>query len=160
MTTTSFEIQDLRSIFAGCPSGVVAVCAEVDGKATGMVVSTFVPVSLDPPLAGLFIQKLSLTWPVLERGSRLGLSVLGAENVDAARSLSRKSGDRFTSVPTTLAASGAIFVDGSTIWLEGSIWAKTPAGDHHMILLEVHSVAVHADKSPLVFHGSNFHTLS
>lgn len=159
MTTTLFEPQELRSVFAGCPSGVVAVCAEIDGEPTGMAVSTFVPVSLDPPLVGVFIQNGSRTWPKLEQSTRLGLSVLGSDNEIAAKALAQKDGDRFHSIATTVTESGAIYVEGATTWLEASVWSNVPAGDHFMILLEVHSATSHDFKSPLIFHGSKFHSL-
>jgi flavin reductase (DIM6/NTAB) family NADH-FMN oxidoreductase RutF len=159
MTTTVFEPSELRGIFAGCPSGVVAVCALIEGEPTGMAVSTFVPASLDPPLVGIFIQNASRTWPLLERGTKLGLSVLGSENEAAAKSLARKEGDRFAEISVTKADSGAIYIDGATTWLEGSFWSNTPAGDHVMILLEVHSAKVHEANRPLIFHGSSFHAL-
>lgn len=160
MTTTAFEAHELRTIFAGCPSGVVAVCAEIRGMKTGMAVSTYVPVSLDPPLVGIFIQNESRTWPQLEQGSKLGLSILGSSNETAARVLAQKEGDRFGSISTSTGGSDTLYVDGATSWLEGSVWSKSPAGDHFMVLLQVHSATVHEDVSPLVFHGSKFHTLS
>lgn len=160
MTRTTFAPRELRTIFSGCPSGVVAVCAEIDGASSGMAVSTFVPVSIEPALVGVFIQNASRTWPILERAKTLGLSVLGSDNESAASSLAMKDGDRFESITTTTSDSGAIFVDGATTWLEGQIWSKTAAGDHFMVLLEVHSATVHDTVSPLIFHGSAFHRLT
>ena len=57
----------LRRAFANFPSGVVAVCAEVDGVPHGLAVSTFVPVSLDPPLVSFCVQNSSSTWPRLDK---------------------------------------------------------------------------------------------
>ncbi|MEV0685265.1 flavin reductase family protein [Nocardia sp. NPDC050378] len=159
MTTSLADPAELRRIFSACPSGVVAICAEVGGERTGMAVSTFVPVSLQPALVGVFIQNESRTWPKLERGNRLGLSVLGSDNEVAARSLAKKDGDRFGPIVTTVADSGAVYVDGATAWLEGALWSKTQAGDHFMVLLEVHSATVHDAANPLIFHSSSFHTL-
>ncbi|QIX53639.1 flavin reductase family protein [Rhodococcus sp. DMU1] len=159
MTTTVFDPKELRRIFSGCPSGVVAICAEIDGTPTGMAVSTFVPVSLEPALVGVFIQNTSRTWPMLERGTRLGLSVLGSDNEHAATALAMKEGNRFESITTTVADSGAVYVDGATTWLEGAVWSKTPAGDHFMVLLEVHSATIHDVTGPLIFHASTFHRL-
>lgn len=159
MTTTLADPAELRRIFSSCPSGVVAVCAEIGGELTGMAVSTFVPVSLQPALVGIFIQNESRTWPKLERGARLGLSVPGSDNEVAARSLAAKDGDRFGSIATTVADSGAVYVDGAATWLEGAVWSKTQAGDHFMVLLEVHSATVHNTTNPLILHSSSFHTL-
>src|SRR5690606_9188880 len=50
MTGPDLSPAALREAFGHVPSGVVAIAAEVDGTRLGMAVSTFVPVSLDPPL--------------------------------------------------------------------------------------------------------------
>src|SRR5438309_11278250 len=86
----------LRRAFAAFPSGVVAVCAEIGGVAHGLAVSTFVPVSLDPPLVSFCVQNGSNTWPRLAVASHLGLSLLGLDQEQAARSLSSRHGDRFS----------------------------------------------------------------
>lgn len=62
----------LREAFAHVPSGVVAICADVDGERVGMAASTFVPVSLDPPLVSFCVQHTSTTWPRLSVLPHLG----------------------------------------------------------------------------------------
>ena len=51
----------LRTAFGVFPSGVVAVAAEVDGRATGLAASSFTSVSLDPPLVSFSIANSSKT---------------------------------------------------------------------------------------------------
>ena len=46
----------LREAFSHFPSGVVAIAAEVAGTRHGLAASTFVPVSLDPPLVSFCVQ--------------------------------------------------------------------------------------------------------
>ena len=53
----------LREAFGHFPSGVIAIAAEVDGTLVGLAASTFVPVSLDPPLVSFCVQNTSTTWP-------------------------------------------------------------------------------------------------
>ena len=67
----------LREAFGHFPSGVVAVCADVDGERIGMAASTFVPVSLEPPLVAFCVQNTSTTWPKLADLEHVGISVLG-----------------------------------------------------------------------------------
>ncbi|MEC3955684.1 flavin reductase family protein [Nocardia sp. CDC153] len=147
---------DLRRTFAHFPSGVVAVCARIGGTPYGLVASTFVPVSLDPPLVSICIQYTSETWPRLEQASRLGLSLLSSEQEPAARSLSSRRGDRFRNVELHTGNGNAAFVGGATAWLETSVHEQVPAGDHAVVLLRVHRVSVSSDSEPLVFHRSIF----
>ena len=55
---------------------------------------------------------------------------------------------------------GALFLNDAALWLETSVYAELPAGDHHMVLLEVHGVHDHSSEhEPLVFHRSAFRNL-
>lgn len=156
----SVDGADLRRTFAHFPSGVVAVCARIGGTPYGLVASTFVPVSLDPPLVSICIQYSSETWPKLETASRLGLSLLSSEQEPAARGLSSRRGDRFRNVELRAGHGNAAFVAGATAWLETSVYEQVPAGDHAVVLLRVHRVSASAESEPLVFHRSDFRALS
>ncbi|WP_216892390.1 flavin reductase family protein [Nocardia alni] len=149
----------LRRAFASFPSGVVGVCADLGGTPYGLAVSTFVPVSLDPPLVSFCVQNSSTTWPRLSEASHLGLSLLGTGQQDAARSLAARSGDRFAGLTLRHGAGHAVFVEGASAWLEGTIETQVPAGDHQVVILRVHRLATRADVDPLVFHGSRFRRL-
>ena len=94
---STFDSTALRHAFAHIPSGVVAICAEVHGERVGMAASTFVPVSLDPPLVAFCVQRTSGTWPRLSALPHLGISVLSEEHDGAAKVLAAKNGDRFGS---------------------------------------------------------------
>ncbi|MCM6772614.1 flavin reductase family protein [Nocardia sp. CDC159] len=149
----------LRRAFAAFPSGVVAVCAEIEGAAHGLAVSTFVPVSLDPPLVSFCVQNGSGTWPRLADASHLGLSLLGLDQEGAARSLGSRTGDRFSGLRLHRGTGHALFVDGASAWIEGSVQTQVPAGDHRVVILRIHRLATRADIDPLVFHGSRFRRL-
>ena len=148
----------LRRAFASFPSGVVAVCAEIDGTPYGLAVSTFVPVSLDPPLVSFCVQNSSTTWPRLAPASHLGLSLLGTDQDGAARSLSSRDGDRFRDVALHRGAEHAVFIGGASAWLEGAIETRVPAGDHEVVIVRVHRLSTR-EVEPLVFHGSRFRRL-
>jgi flavin reductase (DIM6/NTAB) family NADH-FMN oxidoreductase RutF len=95
MSTPDLDPKSLREAFGHFPSGVIAIAAEVDGVRVGLAASTFVPVSLDPPLVSFAVQNTSETWPKLKDLPRLGISVLGEAHDEAARTLAAKTGDRF-----------------------------------------------------------------
>jgi flavin reductase (DIM6/NTAB) family NADH-FMN oxidoreductase RutF len=160
ITGEALDALALRSAFAMFPSGVVAVCATVDGEPAGLAASSFVTVSLDPPLVAFCIQWTSTTWPKLERLPRIGVSVLGEAHDSAARALASKGGDRFASVRTDVTDDGAVFIDGASAWLDCSVETVFPAGDHGIVLLRLHGLTMDPAISPLVFHGSAFRRLA
>ena len=149
----------LREAFGHFPSGVVAIAAVVDGARVGLAASTFVPVSLEPPLVSFCVQNTSATWPKLRELPFLGISVLGESHDEAVRTLAAKTGDRFAGLRTMSTDSGAVFIEGTSVWLESSIEQLIPAGDHTIVILRVSNITVHPDVPPIVFHRSTFRRL-
>ncbi|KUI35891.1 oxidoreductase [Mycobacterium sp. IS-1590] len=160
MSATDLSPATLREAFGHFPSGVIAIAAEVDGTRIGLAASTFVPVSLDPPLVSFCVQNTSETWPRLENLPSLGISVLGEAHDEAARTLAAKTGDRFAGLHTVSRQSGAVFIDGTAVWLESAIEQLVPAGDHTIVILRVCDITVHDNVAPIVFHRSTFRRLN
>ncbi|CAN5275131.1 flavin reductase family protein [soil metagenome] len=154
----AFTSAQLRSTFARFPTGIVAVCGMSDGNLAGMSVSSFVPVSLDPPLVAFCVQNSSTTWPKLAGLDALGISVLGNAQGVAARSLSNK-GERFHGLTVHIDDDGAAFLEGSSTWITCHPVQSIPAGDHTIELLEVRAIADQSDVEPLIFHASTFRSL-
>lgn len=159
-TSAVLDAQTLRQAYGRFPTGVVAIAAQVDGERLGFAASTFVPVSLDPPLVAFCVQNTSTTWPRLAGAARLGVSVLGSNHSGAARSLGSRTGDRFAGLTTQTTREGAVFIDGATAWLDTCIHETVSAGDHAIVLLRVRGLTVRPQVSPIVFQASTFWELA
>jgi flavin reductase (DIM6/NTAB) family NADH-FMN oxidoreductase RutF len=155
-----FDQAVLRQAFGCFPSGVTAVCGILDDQPEGMAASSFTSVSIEPAFVSVCVAHTSSTWPKLAKLNTLGLSVLAAKHGPVAQSLASKSGDRFAGVDWYSAASGAVFVHGSTLWLECSIFDQIAAGDHDIVILRILSLEMYPDVAPMVFHGSAFRELA
>ncbi|MBO4256212.1 flavin reductase family protein [Streptomyces griseorubiginosus] len=154
------DTSTLRRTFGCFPTGVAAVCAEVDGEQVGMAVSSFTSVSLSPPLVSVCIGKDSSTWPKLRQASAVGVSVLSATHDLAGRQLASRTGNRFEGLTTTTTESGALHLEDAVALFECRIHEEVPAGDHIIVLLRVLALAAQPLTPPLVFHGSRFHQLA
>ncbi|WP_197378236.1 flavin reductase family protein [Mycolicibacterium mengxianglii] len=155
-----FDQALLRQAFGCFPSGVTAFCGLLNDVPEGMAASSFTSVSLDPPLVSVCVAKTSTTWPKLATLERLGLSVLADGHTSIARSLSAKGGDRFSGIDWEATEGGAVFVHGSTLWLECAPFKCIEAGDHDIVVLQILSLAVYPDIAPMIFHASGFRQLS
>lgn len=156
----SSDPSDIRGAFGKFPSGVAALCAEIDGQPTGLVASSFsVGVSYEPPLVLFSVQNSSTTWPVLRQGGRIGVSILGSAHARECYQLASRKGDRFAGLDTRVTDLGALFIEGSSLWLDCEIYSETPAGDHTIVLLEVKSLKVSDDHDPLIYHSAAFRSL-
>lgn len=155
---TELDVSTLRNAFGQFPSGVVAICAELDGEPVAMAASSFVGVSFEPALVAFCVQLTSTTWPRLRSAERIGISVLGEAHDVAARTLAAKTGNRFEGLTVTTTDEGAVFVDGACAWLDATITQEVPAGDHAIVLMRVNELELR-DEMPIVFHRSRFSRL-
>ena len=154
------DTANLRQAYGCFPSGIAAVCALEGQVPVGIAASSFTSVSLNPPLVSVCVQNGSATWPRLRMRDRIGISVLASGQDTACRSLSDKYGDRFADVVWGSTADGALFVHGATLWLDCSIHSELPAGDHAIVLMQVHGLQADPSREPLVFHGSRLRELA
>ncbi|WUI02732.1 flavin reductase family protein [Spirillospora sp. NBC_00431] len=150
---------DLRRVYGAYPTGVAAVAGLVGGRPVGMAASSFVPVSLDPPLVSVCMAHTSTTWPVLRGLPHIGISVLGAHQEDVGRRLGGRGGDRFAGIAWRSTASGCVLIEGAAAWYDCTVEQRVRSGDHDIVVLRVHDLDAAAEVSPLVFHASRFHRL-
>ncbi len=156
IATGGLDQKVLRHAFGTCPSGVVAVCGLDGDVRVGMAVSTFVPVSLDPPLVAICVQRASRTWQVLRTLPVLGISVLADGHEAAARALAARDGDRFAGLATAATPEGAVHVLGGPTRFVCTLDSEIEAGDHLIATLGVRGAEAEPAVGPLVFHRSRF----
>jgi flavin reductase (DIM6/NTAB) family NADH-FMN oxidoreductase RutF len=144
----------LRRVLGAYPTGVTALAALIDGEPVGMAANSFTSVSLDPPLVSVCVATTSSTWPKLRRATRLGVSVLSHEQEAASRSLASRGVDRFAGLSWHATEDGAILLDGASAWFDCAVEREIRAGDHEIVLLNVHGLGTDPLTPPLVFHGS------
>lgn len=160
MLSNISEDSELRRLFGRFPTGVTTLCAMVDGQPVGMTASAFVAVSLRPQLVSVCIKRGSGTWRQLRAQKRLGISFLSHGHAAVARQLAQKTGDRFQGLDYETTLDGALFLADATAWLECSVEQEIEAGDHDIVLFRLHRASVADNITPLVFHSSDFHTLT
>lgn len=151
---------ELRRLFGRFPTGVTTLCAMDGDTPVGMTASAFVAISITPPLVSVCIKHGSATWQRLRTFGRIGISFLGEGHAATARQLAQRAGDRFRGLDTHATADGALFLAGAGAWLECSVANEIAAGDHDIILFQLHRATIAEEIMPLVFHSSGFHTLT
>ena len=138
---------------------MVAIAAEVDGRLIGLAASSFTSVSLDPPLVSINLAVSSKTWPDLRRAGHLGVTVLADHHDVVCRQLAGPVDERFDDLDYRVTDDGAVTLDEGLAQFDCTIYREVDAGDHILVLLELHAVE-HVDHdaagTPLVFHRSGF----
>ena len=162
-TNQDLDPRRLRDAFGIFPSGVVAVAASVEGRSVGLAASSFTSVSLDPPLVSISVAKSSKTWPDLRRSPHVGVTILAEHHSEVCRRLAGPVDERFDGLGVTASDDGALTLDEGLARFDCTIYREVEAGDHILVLLELHAVE-HVDHSlagaPLVFHRSAFGRLA
>lgn len=157
---TAIDPTTLRKVYAHFPSGLVTVAALDDDGPVGLLVATFTPVSLYPPLVAVNVAHTSTTFPALRRHSHWGLSVLGDHQREVADRFRLPGNERFAGTGWTTTAEGAVHVDDSLATLTVRPTEFVQAGDHVIVVLAVDAYNLtDSAGSPLVFHHSRFHRL-
>ncbi|WP_238385086.1 flavin reductase family protein [Nesterenkonia muleiensis] len=151
----------LRTAFSAFPSGIAALCAQVNGEPAGFVVTSFaVGASFEPPMVMFSVQDSSRTWPMLRTAQRIGASVLSSEHQIACRQLSSRTRDRFAGLEFTVTAQDALLLNDSPMWLECEVLSETPAGDHRVVVMRVRGLDTRPDIQPLIYRAHRFHRLA
>ncbi|MEU7058305.1 flavin reductase family protein [Streptomyces sp. NPDC046197] len=142
-------------------SGVVAVTALDDGgRPLGLTVSSFVSVSLEPPLVLFCIAVTSRTWPRMRAADGICVNILSEDQDGVSVRLSSGGAQKFDDVPWTPSAGGMPVLHGALTWLECTVMDEHRAGDHDIVVSRVHRVAPATEGGPLVRHRGRYARLA
>ena len=155
---TSADVAAFRECLGHFPTGVTVVTARTEAGPVGCVVGSFFSVSLDPLLVGFAAGRHSTTWAAIRQVGSFCVNILGTDQLDLSSQMSGTD-DRFSGLSHTNApVSGAPVLDGVPAWVDCSIEAIHPAGDHDLVVGRVEAFEANADHSsgPLIFHRRAF----
>jgi flavin reductase (DIM6/NTAB) family NADH-FMN oxidoreductase RutF len=156
MSPTDLTPTTLREAFGHFPSGVIAIAAEVGGARVGLAASTFVPVSLDPPLVSFCLDRRSSSWPTLEESPFVGVHVLTESQEHLARRFATSGIDRFAEpVRWSAGPHGVPVLEGALAVLVCRVAERVHAGDHAIVLAEPVQ-GMHAEGAPLLYHDGRY----
>jgi flavin reductase (DIM6/NTAB) family NADH-FMN oxidoreductase RutF len=145
-----------RAVMAHVPTSVCVVAADhADGPA-GLSVGSFVSVSLDPPLVGVFVATTSTSWPRVAAARSFCISVLADDHEHVSRRFAVSGGDKFGGVEWERSPAGAPLLPGAVAWVDCELEAEHPAGDHTFVLARARDLGAAGGVGPLVFHRGRY----
>ncbi|GKQ36623.1 flavin reductase family protein [Streptomyces sp. A012304] len=150
-----------RRVLGNFATGVTVVTAPAaDGEAgpAGFACQSFTSLSLDPPLVAFMVGRTSTTWPRIARAGAFCVNVLAADQGALCRAFAVSGADKFAGVPYDPApASGAPRLADTLAWIDCTIHAVHPGGDHLIVVGHVTALGTHReDTAPLLFHKGRF----
>jgi flavin reductase ActVB len=156
----SDQIISFRDAMARFPSGVTIVTTVDDnGRSWGFTASAFCSVSADPALILVCLATSAECHPVFAEAEHWVVHIIHADQVDLAMRFATRGADKFAGDVFEPDHRGLPRLNGSSVTLDCSTFARYPGGDHTILVGEV-SAAYQGNPRPTVYTDRAFHTLT
>jgi flavin reductase len=142
---------EVRALLRRYPAGVAVVTVDTGRQPLGLTVGSFVPLSLDPPLAGAAISRQAALHELLREAGTFSVSLLAEGQEQLAQHFARGVPPIALWEGIELArGDGPPRLAGALGWLDCIVTAEVPAGTHTFFVGSVESVELGADALALV----------
>ena len=148
----------VRDAFARHAGGVVVVSSSLRGGFRGLTATSFIAVSLDPPLVVVALDRFAATRDAVVDGRVFNVSVLeAAQEFVADRFAGRAppADPSWSNVGHFLGANGLPIIAGAVAWFECSVVSVVQGGDHDLVIGSVKDCGVGTGE-PLVLWDRMF----
>jgi flavin reductase (DIM6/NTAB) family NADH-FMN oxidoreductase RutF len=149
-----------RKALAAHPAGVVVVTGRDQEGPVGLTATSFVAISVDPPLIAFAVDRSCATWPRLRHSANLVVHLLGEDQHDLATRFATKDLDRFGE-PTRWAplATGEPLLADAPSWLRTTLDEHIALGDHFLVVARVLEACIDGTGAPLIYHQRSYRAL-
>ena len=145
---------DFRRVLGHFATGVtILTTTDAEGRPTGLTVSAFCSVSLDPPQILVCVDHKSQSYPALRDGGRFAVNILGAEHESISRRFATTRLDKFEEVPFRMGALGVPLIEGALAQLECRTVSRHVEGDHTILVGRVEEARSDAGEPLLYYRG-------
>ena len=155
--------QQLRQVMRRWATGVTVVTTLADGQTHGITVNSFTSLSLEPTLCLICIDKRARAHEAIRSAGGFVVNLLAAGQEDLSNRFAGRRpdlADPFDGLTMAAAPSGAPVFADVLGYLECSLHAELPGGDHTIYVGRVeHAQATADDRPPLVFFGGRYRAL-
>lgn len=149
----------LRTALGRFATGVTIVStADGAGHWSGLTVSSFSSLSLEPPLVLWSLRLESPSLAAFEASPVFAVNVLGEEHMGLSRRFATAHEHRFGEGEWALGAHGAPVLNGAVAVFECETVTRQDAGDHRLYIGRVLAFAEHAH-APLLYRSGHYHRL-
>lgn len=141
-----------RNVAGGFATGITIVTTEDENEnPVGMTVSSFVCISLDPPLVGFFVKEAAEFMTQLKSGKPIAISILTEDQRNISNQFAGLNEEEIhidydVNKPYHKIAN-------ALAWYETKVESIQPAGDHFMIMCDVLDLKRDSEKKPLLYYS-------
>ncbi|WP_035452336.1 flavin reductase family protein [Alicyclobacillus herbarius] len=156
----SVQPDTFRRVLARFASGVTVVTMSDGILATGLTVSAFCSVSLNPPYILVCINNTSTALDLVRKSGGFAVHILTEDQADLSKRFASQGTDKLAGLTYQSGLYGAPVLDGVLAHLECSLVQEIPAGDHFILIGQVERGDVHRDAQPLLYFTSQYRQLA
>jgi len=151
---------NLKSAMRIYPQGVTVATTMGQGGPTGLTVSSFTSVSLEPPLVLISIAKGSALHDLFREAKAYAVNFLADDQKSVSDRFAgrTKAKDRFEGLGFLKGTSGSPIIEGVRVAIECKAWRVYEGGDHSILVGEVVSARTFNSKRPLVYYSQQYTT--
>jgi len=142
------------------PQGVTVVTTTGPSGPTGLTVSSFTSVSLEPPLVLISVAKGSAIHDLFREAKVYAINFLADDQKSVSDRFAgrTKVKDRFEGLKFSRGVTGSPIIDGVRVAMECRAWQVYEGGDHSILVGEVVSAKTFNSKRPLVYYSQQYTT--
>ena len=145
---------DFRRVLGHFATGVtILTTTDAEARPTGLTVSAFCSVSLDPPQILVCVDHKSQSYPALRDGSCFAVNILTSEHESVSRRFATTRLDKFDGVPWHPGRLGVPLIDGALAHLECRTVSRHVEGDHTILVGRVEEAGNGTGEPLLYFRG-------
>jgi flavin reductase (DIM6/NTAB) family NADH-FMN oxidoreductase RutF len=147
---------DFRRVLSHFATGVtILTTSDTDGRPTGLTVSAFCSVSLDPPQILVCVDHKSQSYPALRDGEAFAVNILTTDHEHISRRFATTRLDKFEGVAYRLGKLGVPLIEGALAQLECRTVSRHVEGDHTILVGRVEA-AGNAAGEPLLYYRGQY----
>jgi flavin reductase (DIM6/NTAB) family NADH-FMN oxidoreductase RutF len=148
------EKAEFRRALGHFAAGVTVVTSKLDDETlSGITVTAFSSLSLDPPLVLVCIDKRARMHDRLPVGGNFAVNLLAADQEFVSRRFASSEPDQFREIGYREGSLGAPLIAGAISAIECRVVDRLPGGDHTIVIGQVESTHVLEGKPLLYFRG-------
>ena len=149
------NIKLYKQALASFPTGVTIVTAyDENDRITGLTVSAFAALSMNPPLVLVCPNYHSETYPVLSTSKYFAINILASDQQGLAFAFSKTGAAKISAIrdiPLGAGRTNVPIVKGAVAVLECSFWNEYAGGDHAILIGKVQHIRFNQENTPIVY---------
>lgn len=161
MTTSAHDFKLVQAHLAGAVT--IITTSDTEGQPRGFTATSFCSLSLEPPLVLFCLNIAADSYHTFVNGNSFAVNILSAQQRDLSQRFATKGDTKYQGILFEQGQMGSPLLPHCLAYLECSIYAIYPGGDHHIIVglvrygqlgLERH------DTQPLLYYTRTYGTFT